>query len=225
MIQQNSLRFVIVPVTNLAQNCSIIWCSETNVGAVIDPGGNVDKIIKKIDVYKPIIEKILVTHGHFDHAGHVAELSTRLNIPIEGPNINDSFLIETIAEHSNMVDNFQYRSFFPNRWLEDGDTVTIGNQILNVMHCPGHTPGHVVFFHDKSKLAFVGDVIFAGSIGRTDFPRGNQLDLINSIVTKLLPLGDDVTFIPGHGPFSTFGQERQTNPYISDQKIGMFSSS
>jgi len=215
----SSLQAVIVPVTNFAQNCSVIWCTETGKGAVIDPGGDLDRIRQAIDTHSVVIEKILITHGHFDHAGGAAELSERLGVPIEGPHQDDTFLIEAIAERGDEYGVPHCRPFSPERWLQDGDAVTLGGQTLEVKHCPGHTPGHVVFFHAAGKLAFVGDVLFAGSIGRTDFPRGDHATLIRSITTKLWPWGNDVTFVPGHGPTSTFGHERQSNPYVADQVV------
>ena len=219
MTHNSSLQAVIVPVTNFAQNCSVIWCTETGKGAVIDPGGDLDRIRQAIDTHSVVIEKILITHGHFDHAGGAAELSERLGVPIEGPHQDDTFLIEAIAERGDEYGVPHCRPFSPERWLQDGDAVTLGGQTLEVKHCPGHTPGHVVFFHAAGKLAFVGDVLFAGSIGRTDFPRGDHATLIRSITTKLWPWGNDVTFVPGHGPTSTFGHERQSNPYVADQVV------
>ena len=212
-----SLQTVVIPVTGFAQNCSVIWCTETNKGAIIDPGGDLDRIIQAIDAKKLVIEKILLTHGHFDHAGGAAELAERLGVLIEAPTQDDSFLIEAIAERGTEFGLPHCRPFTPQRWLQDNDVVTLGHQILDVRHCPGHTPGHVVFYHAPNKLAFVGDVLFAGSIGRTDFPRGDLATLIHSITTKLWPLGNDVTFVPGHGPASTFGRERQSNPYVADK--------
>jgi glyoxylase-like metal-dependent hydrolase (beta-lactamase superfamily II) len=219
LAQDHSLQAVVVPVTSLAQNCSIVWCHETGKGAVIDPGGDVDRIIQAVDAKKVVIEKILLTHGHFDHAGGAAELAERLGVPIEGPGLDDAYLINDIAERGDSFGVPNCRPFVPKRWLQGNDVVTFGNQRLDVKHCPGHTPGHVVYFHAPSKLAFVGDVLFAGSIGRTDFPRGDYQALINSITSQLWPWGNDVTFVPGHGPASTFGRERQSNPYVADSVI------
>lgn len=220
MTEQNlPLRAVIVPVTGLAQNCSIVWCSETGKGAVIDPGGDVERILAAIETHHPAIERILITHGHFDHAGGAAELSEKLDVPIEGPGRDDDFLIGNIAQRGEDFGVPGCRPFKPARWLGDKDQVTVGALTLDVRHCPGHTPGHVVFFHAGAKLAFVGDVLFAGSIGRTDFPRGDHASLIRSITTRLWPMGDDVTFVPGHGPASTFGRERKTNPFVADHVV------
>lgn len=219
MTDHTPLQAVIIPVTSFAQNCSVVWCTETGKGAVIDPGGDLERIMQAIEQHHPIIEKILITHGHFDHAGGAAELAKRLGVPIEGPGIEDDFLLTAIAERGADFGVPHCRPFTPSRWLVDGDTVTVGLQTFDVRHCPGHTPGHVVFFHAPSKLAFVGDVLFAGSIGRTDFPRGDHPTLIHSITTRLWPLGDDVTFVPGHGPASTFGRERRTNPYVADHVV------
>ena len=188
-------------------------------GAVVDPGGDLDRINQAAAKYGVTIEKILITHAHLDHAGAAAELHEQLHIPIEGPEREDQFWIDRIEQSGLQYGMPHCRKFIPDRWLQDGDTVTVGNQTLNVIHCPGHTPGHVVFHHPAMKLAFVGDVLFQGSIGRTDFPRGNHADLINAITGKLWPLGNDVTFVPGHGPVSTFGQERDHNPYVGDKAV------
>lgn len=213
------LRGTVVPVTPLQQNCSILWCTTSNKGAVIDPGGDLDNILGAVEQNGVELEKILVTHAHIDHAGGVAELAERLDLPIEGPHPEDQFWIDRIEESGSKY-GINARAFEPNRWLDGRDTVTIGEQTLGVRHCPGHTPGHVIFHHAPSKLAAVGDVLFQGSIGRSDFPRGDHDQLIDSIVTQLWPLGDDVTFIPGHGPLSTFGHERQHNPFVCDIALG-----
>lgn len=210
------MKATIIPVTAFAQNCSLLWNEETMKGAVVDPGGDLDQIMAAVEQHGVTLEKILITHGHLDHAGGAAELAERLNLPIEGPQIDDKFWIDQIPDNCRQYGLPVGRSFTPTRWLEGGDTVTVGGEELQVIHCPGHTPGHVVFYHPQAKLAIVGDVLFQGSIGRTDFPRGNHQDLINSIRQRLWPLGDDVTFIPGHGPVSTFGQERRSNPYVAD---------
>lgn len=184
--------------------------------AVVDPGGDLDRIeavLRQVDVS---LEKILVTHAHFDHAGGVAELAEKYSVPIEGPHIGDKFWIDSMPEMAKMFGIRGGRSFVPDRWLDDGDTVTVGDTVLEVLHCPGHTPGHVVFFSRADNLAMVGDVLFEGSIGRTDLPQGDHAQLVNAIRSKLWPLGDDVAFIPGHGPMSTFGRERQTNPFVAD---------
>ncbi len=210
------LRYQIIPVTPFEQNCSLLWCDETRRGAVIDPGGDVARILSAIEKSGVTLERILVTHGHIDHAGGVAELSERLSLPVEGPQQEDRFWIDNMPQQAQMYGFPNVRSFTPDRWLAQGDTVRFGNVELQVLHCPGHTPGHVVFFNDAARLAFVGDVLFKGSIGRTDFPRGDFDSLINSIRVNLWPLGDDVTFISGHGPSSTFGEERLTNPFCGD---------
>ncbi|MDD2875406.1 MAG: MBL fold metallo-hydrolase [Azoarcus sp.] len=204
----------IVPVTPFEQNCSIIWCDKTRKAAVVDPGGNLDRILAAAKALGVTIEKILITHGHIDHAGGAAKLARELGVPIEGPQEEDRFWIDGMAQQSKMFGFPDVETFTPDRWLHDGDTVTVGEQTLNVIHTPGHTPGHVVFVHPESRLALVGDVLFAGSIGRTDFPRGDHQTLINSIRNKLFPLGDDITFVPGHGPTSTFGEERESNPFV-----------
>ncbi len=220
MPDEASLRVAIIPVTPFEQNCSLVWCTETMRGAVVDPGGDVDEVIAAADDNKVSVERILVTHGHLDHAGAVADLAERLGVPIEGPQREDGFWIESLVEAGRNYGMPHCRPFTPDRWLADGDVVSVGAQRFQVLHCPGHTPGHVVFFHAGAKLAFVGDVLFRGSIGRTDFPRGDHGSLIRSIRTKLWPLGDDVTFVPGHGPASTFGFERQNNPFVGDDVVG-----
>ena len=209
-----TIKIEIVPVTPFAQNSSIVMCEETKEAAVVDPGGEVDRIIAQAESMGAKITKIILTHAHIDHAGGVADLARKLSLPIEGPQEKDQFWISALPQQSQMFGFPNVETFTPDRWLNDGDEVTIGNQTLNVIHTPGHTPGHVVFYHQNSKLAFVGDVIFQGSIGRTDFPQSNHQELVDSIRNKLFPLGDDITFVPGHGPTSTFGQEKETNPFV-----------
>ncbi|RDC59568.1 Hydroxyacylglutathione hydrolase [Alteripontixanthobacter maritimus] len=212
------MRAAIMPVTPLQQNCSLIWCTETMQGALIDPGGDLPKLKAGVAKAGVTLEKILITHGHIDHCGEAGILAKELGLEIEGPHEEDRFWIDRLG-----TDGAKYgiagQSFEPDRWLDDGDTVTVGNLVLDVVHCPGHTPGHIVFVHKPSKFAIVGDVLFQGSIGRTDFPRGNHQDLLDSITQKLWPLGGDITFIPGHGPTSTFGQERKTNAFVSDYAL------
>ncbi len=210
------MKYSILPVTPLMQNCSLIWCEETMKGAAVDPGGDMAAILERADEENIELEKILVTHGHVDHAGSVAELAEARGLAIEGPHPDDRFWIDGMPQQAVMFGLPEARVFTPDRWLADGDTVSVGKISLRVLHCPGHTPGHVVFFEESSRLALVGDVLFKGSIGRTDFPRGDHATLINSIREKLWPLGDDVTFIPGHGPNSTFGEERKSNPFVAD---------
>ena len=210
------MKAAILPVTPFQQNCSLIWCEETKLGAVVDPGGDLERIEAAIEESGMTLEKILITHAHIDHAGATAELAVRTGVPVEGPHRDDGFLIDSLAEQGARFGFDGARPFVPTRWLEDGDTVTVGKLTLRVRHCPGHTPGHVVFVDEAARLAAVGDVIFQGSIGRSDLPRGNQADLVSSIRERLFPLGDDITFIPGHGPVSTFGAERKANPYVAD---------
>jgi len=214
---QPPLRAAIVPVTAFEQNCSLLWCTKTMRGVLIDAGGDLDKLKLAIERAGVTIEKLLVTHGHFDHCGMTGVLAKELGVPIEGPHEDDRFWIESLDKPKYGVPS---EAFEPDRWLHDGDTVSFGDVTMDVIHCPGHTPGHVVFFHAPSRLAVVGDVLFAGSIGRTDFPRGNHQDLLDSITHKLWPLGNDVTFICGHGPTSTFGHERLTNPFVADKRYG-----
>jgi len=210
------MRYAVIPVTPFQQNCSLVWCEDTRVGAVVDPGGEVDRILDIVKRNDVELEKILVTHGHLDHAGGVEELARRLKLPIEGPHRDDQYWIDAMKEQAVMFGCRPSEPFTPTRWLDDGDVVTVGSASFEVRHCPGHTPGHVVFFHRPSKLALVGDVLFAGSIGRTDFPGGDHYTLIGSIRERLWPLGDDVRFVPGHGPESTFGHERRGNPFVAD---------
>jgi len=211
------MRAAIVPVTPLQQNCSLIWCTRTMKGALVDPGGDLDRLKDAVRRAGVTLEKLLVTHGHIDHCGQAGMLAKELGLPIEGPHEADRFWIARLDEDGRRW-GLQGEIFEPDRWLEDGDTVTVGEVELEVIHCPGHTPGHVVFFNRPTHFAIVGDVLFRGSIGRTDFPLGNHRDLLDSITRKLWPLGD-VTFIPGHGPVSTFGQERLDNPYVGDEAI------
>lgn len=209
------MKFSVVPVTAFQQNCTIAWCEQTCKAAVIDPGGDISQITKVLEQNDLTLEKILLTHGHIDHAGGTAELAAQFGVPIEGPHRGDGFWIEQLAQQSQMFGFPQVESFEPTRWLEDGDNVLVGNSALQVLHCPGHTPGHVVFYDAESNVAQVGDVLFQGSIGRTDFPGGNHEELLHSITEKLFALGDDVRFIPGHGPESTLGYERETNPFVA----------
>jgi hydroxyacylglutathione hydrolase len=216
----STLRCEIIPVTPFQQNCSLVWDSATMRGALVDAGGEIERLLERVRHHGVELEKLLVTHGHLDHASGVRDLAERLELPVEGPHEDDLFWIEGIPEAASRYGFPPARSFTPDRWLRHGDTVTVGSLSFDVLHCPGHTPGHVVFHHAPSRLAFVGDVLFQGSIGRTDFPRGNHADLISSIRNRLFPLGDDNRFVPGHGPISSFGQERQTNPYVSDDAVG-----
>ncbi|TVQ67028.1 MAG: MBL fold metallo-hydrolase [Oceanospirillales bacterium] len=212
------LKYRIIPVTPFQQNATLLWCDETLEAAVIDPGGDLHKIMSAVEQEGISLTQILLTHGHIDHVGGTAELAENLKLPIIGPHLDDQFWIDGLAQQSSMFGFPGVKSFTPARWLNEGDQVKVGNEVLDVLHCPGHTPGHVVFYHADSQLAQVGDVIFNGSIGRTDFPKGNHSDLIASIRKKLFPLGDTVRFIPGHGPMSTFGEERRTNPFVSDHR-------
>lgn len=212
------LKAVIIPVTPLQQNCTLLWCTKTNKAALSDPGGDLSRLKAAVEEHGVDLEKIIITHGHLDHCGQAGMLAEELGIPIEGPHEADRFWIDQLDG-----DGARYgmvaKSFEPDRWLKDGDQVTVGDLVLDVIHCPGHTPGHVIFYHQPSRLAVVGDVLFQGSIGRTDFPRGNHQDLIDAITKKLWPLGDDVTFIPGHGPTSQFGYERKTNAFVADDVL------
>ncbi|WP_281822771.1 MBL fold metallo-hydrolase [Sphingobium sp. BS19] len=214
------LKAVLVPVTPLQQNCTLLWCTATNKGAFVDPGGDLDRLKAAAAQHNVTIEKILVTHGHIDHCGEAGTLAKELGVPIEGPHEADRFWISRLEDDGRNY-GINGKVFEPDRWLVNGDQVTVGELTFDVYHCPGHTPGHVVFHHAPSKLAIVGDVLFQGSIGRTDFPMGNHQDLIDAITGRLWPLGGETAFVPGHGQMSTFAHERRTNPYVADQVTGV----
>jgi glyoxylase-like metal-dependent hydrolase (beta-lactamase superfamily II) len=211
------LKAAMVRVTPFDQNCTLIWDEATKVGAVVDPGGDLDRVEEGIRQAGISIEKILLTHGHIDHAGGAAELRDKLGVKIEGPHKNDTVLLDALEKQGEMYGLQGARNVAPDRWLDDGDTVTVAGHTFEIFHCPGHSPGSVVFFDRAQRFALVGDVIFRGSIGRTDFAYGDHDALISAIKTKLLPLGDDIAFICGHGPPSQFGQERVNNPFLVDQ--------
>jgi glyoxylase-like metal-dependent hydrolase (beta-lactamase superfamily II) len=210
----STLKAMIVPVTPFQQNCAILWEEETKRGAVSDPGGDVDVIIKEIEKSGVTVEKILLTHGHIDHAGGAAELAERLGVKIEGPHTEDLFLLEDLPRSGAQYGMKGVRPVTPHRWLKEGDTVTVGGLTFDILETPGHTPGSVVFFNKENRFLLGGDVLFKGSIGRTDFPRGDHATLLASIRDKLFPLGDDVVFLPGHGQPGRIGEERHTNPFL-----------
>ncbi|WP_298332783.1 MBL fold metallo-hydrolase [Asticcacaulis sp.] len=218
MTAEPPIRLFVAPVTPLQQNCTVVWCTKTHKAAVIDPGGDIEPVLAEIKRRGLTVEKIWVTHGHADHAGGTQALHEATGAPIEGPHEDDRFWIERIPEDAKRWGIYDARSFEPTRWLTHGDTVTLGETEWQVIHCPGHTPGHVIFYHPESQFAQVGDILFRGSIGRTDFPRGNHADLINAITTRLWPLGD-VQFVCGHGPMSSFAAERAHNPFVGDRVI------
>ena len=211
------MKYKIIPVTPFQQNCSVVWCEATKRGAVVDPGGDVPLIQRAVDDAGITIERILLTHGHLDHAGGTADLAEALSVPIEGPHPEDKYWLDAMEQQAQMFGVRGARPFVPDRWLDAGDTVGFGDVTMGVRFCPGHTPGHIIFFDEASRLALVGDVLFQGSIGRTDFPGGDFDTLMRSVREQLWPLGDDVTFIPGHGPMSTFGAERRHNPFVADR--------
>lgn len=217
-MSQPPLRAAIIPVTPLQQNCTLLWCTETMHGAFVDPGGDLDRLKAAAAQHEVTIKKILLTHGHIDHCGQAGILAEELGVPIEGPHEEDLFWISKLAEDGQRY-GINGKPFQSDRYLVDQDTVTVGKLCFDVRHCPGHTPGHVVFHHPASRLAMVGDVLFQGSIGRTDFPRGNHQQLLDSITGRLWPMGDDTRFIPGHGPMSTFGHERASNPFVADRVL------
>jgi hydroxyacylglutathione hydrolase len=212
------LRAAIIPVTPLQQNCTLLWCTRTMRGAFVDPGADLDRLKAAAAQAGVTIEKILLTHGHIDHCGQAGIFAAELGVPIEGPHKDDIFWISQLEEDGHRY-GINGKPFEPDRWLVDGDTVTVGDLTLDVRHTPGHTPGHVVFHHPPSKLALVGDVLFQGSMGRTDFPRGNHQDLIDSITQRLWPMGGETAFVPGHGPMSTFAHERANNPFVADRVL------
>ena len=210
------MKCAIIPVTPFQQNSTLVWNEETMVGASIDPGGDIDQILSMRDEVGMTIEKIFLTHGHLDHASGTVNLASRLGVPVEGPHEDDAFLLDALPAQAQKYGFPETAAVKPDRWLKDGDSVEAGGLTFDVRHCPGHTPGHVVFFHEPSRFAVVGDVLFQGSIGRTDLPRGDHETLLRSIREQLWPLGEDVVFVPGHGPASTFGNERKTNPFVGD---------
>lgn len=208
------MEYQIIPVTAFSQNCSLVWCPETLQAAIVDPGGDAEKIQAIVKENGITVIQILLTHGHLDHVGAAAELAAFYNVPIIGPHKADAFWLENLPAQSQMFGFPECAPLVPDRWLVEGEKVHTGNIIFDVLLCPGHTPGHIVFFDPASRILISGDVIFNGGVGRTDFPQGSHADLIHAIKHKLLPLGDDVTFLPGHGPMSTLGRERIANPFL-----------
>ena len=212
------LKAAVIPVTPLQQNCTLLWCTKTMLGAFVDPGGDLPRLKAAAQQQGVTVEKILLTHGHIDHCGGAGILAKELGVEIEGPEEADRFWIARLEDDGRSY-GIPAKTFEPERWLKDGDQVTVGELTLDVYHCPGHTPGHVVFHHPPSNLALVGDVLFQGSVGRTDFPMSDHQSLLDAITTKLWPLGDETIFIPGHGPMSSFGQERRANPFVADRVL------
>jgi len=208
------LQYHLIPVTSFQQNCSLVWCDQTNKAVLIDPGGNTELLLSSVAERKLDLIEIWLTHGHLDHIGATAELKELLNLTVIGPHVDDKFLLDAIPKQCEMFGFSLVKSFLPDKWLDEGQTLKLGNEALSILHTPGHTPGHVVLQHSQQKLLWVGDVLFRGAIGRSDFPRGNYDQLIKSIKTKLLDLDDDYRFIPGHGPESTIGEERLNNPFL-----------
>ncbi len=211
------MKYHIIPVTAFSQNCTLIWCEATKQAALVDPGGDPEKLKAEVAKMGVQVSQILLTHGHLDHVGAAAEMAEYYRVPIYGPEKEDAFWLEGLPAQSRMFGLEECLAFTPTQWLEEGNTVQVGEMSLDVLHCPGHTPGHIVFINQQARLALVGDVLFNGGVGRSDFPRGDHQTLIDSIRSKLLPQGDDVAFIPGHGPMSTFGHERQTNPFLREE--------
>ncbi len=217
---QPQLQVRVIPVTPLQQNCSLIWNEATKNAALIDPGGDIDRLLAALDQFGLKLTRIWLTHGHFDHAGAAAELRERTGVAVEGPHRDDQFWLDLVEEGAQRYGVSGLRNVTPDRYFEDGETLEFEGVTFGVAHTPGHTPGHVVIHNSELRIAFVGDVLFAGSIGRTDFPRGDHGQLIHSITSKLWPLGDEIAFVPGHGPTSTFGRERQSNPFVADRITG-----
>ena len=208
------MKFLIIPVTPFQQNCTLLWCERTLSATLIDPGGDPVRLLAAVEQNGLKLVNLLLTHGHVDHVGAAAELAARFAVPVIGPHRADAYWLDDLPQQSAKHGFPHAAPLTPDRWLEHGDQVSVGDETLEVLHCPGHTPGHVAFFHRGERMAFVGDVLFQDSIGRTDFPGGSLETLMSSIHERLLPLGDDVVFIPGHGPNSTFGEERRNNPYL-----------
>lgn len=208
------LRYEIIPVTSFQQNCSLVWCDQTNKAALIDPGGDIERLLQRVKKHNLELDQIWLTHGHLDHVGGTEKLKELLGLPVSGPHIEDKFLLDGIQKQCEMFGFLSVEKFLPDKWLTELDNLTLGNEVFTILYAPGHTPGHIIIKHDKQKLLWVGDVLFHGSIGRTDFPRGDYNQLIASITNKLLTLDDDFRFIPGHGPESTIGVERNSNPYL-----------
>ncbi len=211
---QTPLQIAVIPVTPFQQNCSILWCTKTMQAVIVDPGGDVALIrgaLKEVGV-TPVA--IWLTHGHLDHAGGAAELAVALSVPVVGPHEADKFLLDELPTAGLRFDIRDMRAVTPSRWLVEGDEVKVGDVVFSVLHLPGHTPGHVTFFQKDLRFLLAGDTVFAGSVGRTDFPYGSHETLIAGIRDKLLPLGDDVQFLPGHGPAGTLGEERVNNPFL-----------
>ena len=217
---QPKLDIRVIPVTPLQQNTSMLWSKETMEGVFVDPGGETDRLMAAAEQFGVKIVAVWLTHGHLDHAGAAQDVRERTGCPVIGPHEDDQWLLDEIESQGAKYGITDGRNVVPDRYLKEGDTLTLGSETFHVTHCPGHTPGHVVIYHQAGQIAFVGDVLFRGSIGRTDFPRGNHQQLLDSIKDKLWPLGDTMRFIPGHGPMSTFGQERKDNPFVGDHVLG-----
>lgn len=208
------MKYLIIPVTSFSQNCSLVWCEKTGDAALVDPGGEAAKIIGEVAGKDVKVRRIMLTHGHLDHVGAAAELAAHYGVPIVGPHSEDRFLFEALPEQSRMFGLADCQSFTPDQWLAQGDVVRVGEERFEVLHCPGHTPGHIVFYNRNAQLILMGDVLFRGGVGRSDFPRGSHQALMHSIRSQIMPLGDDIAFIPGHGATSTLGYERLTNPFL-----------
>lgn len=213
------MKLYVIPVTSFQQNCAVVACERTGLAAVVDPGGEVDKVLAEVEDLGLTVDRILLTHAHIDHVGGVKEMAERLQVPIFGPHQADRELLAQLDEQARMFGHPPAPAFEPDHWVEDGEVIRVGEVALRVVLVPGHTPGHVAYFDPESRYALTGDLLFQGAIGRSDFPGGDHDTLVQSIREKLFPLGDDVTFIPGHGPASSFGEERRSNPFVGDAAI------
>ena len=212
--KRNSMKIIVIPVTPYEQNCSLIICEETQKAAIVDPGGDVEHILAIVKQHAVTVDKVLLTHGHLDHVGGTEAVAKTLNVPIIGPEKEDLFWMEQLEAQSQRFGFPLHTSFMPTAWLEENEIVEVGNIKLKVLHIPGHTPGHVALLDEKTQQVIVGDILFNGGIGRSDFPRGNQFELVKGIKKKLLTLAPETIVYPGHGPTTTIGREKVSNPFL-----------
>jgi len=208
------MKIIVIPVTPYEQNCSLIICEETKKAAIVDPGGNVERILAMVKKHHVTVDKVLLTHGHLDHVGGTEAVANALNVPVIGPEKEDLFWLEQLEAQSQRFGFPPHTSFTPTAWLEENEIVEVGNIKLKVLHIPGHTPGHVALLDEASLQIIVGDILFNGGIGRSDFPRGDQFQLVSGIKKKLLTLAPETIVYPGHGPTTTIGREKVSNPFL-----------